>query len=544
MKTKMHAVWFGLGLVVSACGGSDPEIVDGVAVLSTAQTQDGGAEGSVPHGDVRTEDAGNANLFDASLPDAAVPETDGGPDAKITQDARTDGRCDPSADDLPDDDGLDENCDGADGVVGKDVYLDLTEGSETDVGTPTRPVLSFTKAFQIAQARGGAVLVRGMTVDASILPDTPGEWSLYGGYGKGFVGAPKRELMVFKAKSGGMLLSKASHAKLSHVTIQAVSASSSGSFTAHALRVSGVDLVLDDVLVTAGDGVSGDPGQAGSEGTTSSQSVPNMNGGPTKCDGITQAMYVTGATDGTASGGRASGNLATSTRAEDGASGRDGMDGRNAPASPTIANGLVTWGIATDGSPDGMAGFGGPGGGSGQLSSGPLAGLFVEGGWGGDGGCPGKPGTAGQSAGGSVAILALSGSVAVSRSVIKTGFGGNGGNGGRGGQGGAGQFGFLPSTPFAINPVNFSPAPCDPAEDPTAHNCAAYGGAGGRGGNGAWGGAGAGGWTIGIVTVGDASATVDTLTTYQLGAPGVGGAANMGRAYDGQRKTILHLTQD
>ncbi|MBI2392839.1 MAG: hypothetical protein HYV09_24855 [Deltaproteobacteria bacterium] len=71
---------------------------------------------------------------------------------------------------------------------------------------------------------------------------------------------------------------------------------------------------------------------------------------------------------------------------------------------------------------------------------------------------------------------------------------------------------------------------------PTETNCGRWAGAGGAGGAGGRGGGGAGGWTIGVVKVGTAKATIDTATIFKLGAPGAGGLGkNSGYAPNGDR---------
>jgi len=452
------------------------------------------------------------------------------------QAAEAGGNCDAAAADPPDDQGLDENCDGADGIVGTDVYVDGTAGSDTNVGSPDKPFQSIGAALERAQTRDAVVLLRAGNYEASTLLDVAGTWSVYGGYGKGFVGAPKRDVTVLKADSTGLFLSKAERVRFAHLTIQGAPASPMTGPTAHGLRLSVSEAMLDDVVVSAGDGRAGDAGKVGEPGK---ESLPTSSpGSSVKCDDVALPQYAIGVTTDMANGSSQPGNFAKSLAAQPGGAGNDGTGGADAPSGPVVTNGLIVGLSASPGQSNGIGGWGGPGGGSGTIMGGTYNGSYFWGGRGGDGGCPGRGGTGGQSGGSSVAVLVLGGKLTVARSLFVTGFAGNGGEGGAGGPGGPGKLGDKPNT---FSSIPFVDPPCTPDTDVTRHNCAGYGGTGGPGGKGGHGGGGGGGWTIGIAIASGAVATIDALTQYKLGATGAGGMGGLNLGPDGQRRSTYQV---
>ena len=428
--------------------------------------------------------------------------------------------------DEPDDKGLDDNCDGADGVVGVDVYVS-TAGADTNGGTPDKPLRTILVALKLATGRGGKVLVASgsHTLDAL---KVPGSWSVYGGYAATFVGAPKRASTILVGGVGGVLVDSAQSARLVHLTVRGLPATDPKHPSALAL-VANVDrLELDDVELEAGDardgaqGVTGATGQAGRQGGDADVTTQLL------CGGVLQPPLSFGATKYTPNAeGKLPGNVTTSTPSESGSSGAPGTDGTDAMGALTLMNGSIVSDMGTAGAGNGRPGFGGPGGGGGQSDR-----RYI-GGAGGSGGCPGTGGGGGASGGASIALLVLRGSVQVTRSHYKTGLGGAGGDGGMGGAGGAGGQPGLPSANPALS--SEFPKPCTPANDPAHANCAEYGGSGGAGGIGGHGGGGAGGWSIGLAIANGATAQVDDLTTCDLGRPGTGGQGNGGgRAFDGK----------
>jgi hypothetical protein len=302
-------------------------------------------------------------------------------------------------------------------------------------------------------------------------------------------------------------------------------ASDAASSTAYGLRSKVAKLSLDDVVVRAGEGLSGAPGAAGGAGASGLRGSTGSATGSVTCDGVTPALTLYGTSSGARSGdGGLAGSVVTKTPAASGGNGLGGTDGADASRLPLVASDLVSWPAGGSGSTNGMPGYAGAGGDN-------SAWPDIVAGGGASGGCPGHGGAGGFSGGGSIAILALSGDVTVTRSALKTGGGGSGGDGGVGGAGGAGGAGGLPSGGTYSWPAVCTPMrkiPPTPSNDPSKMNCAYYGGVGGTGGAGGHGGGGAGGWTIGVLTVGTVTSNVDAATTTDLGRPGDGGAGSGG----------------
>jgi hypothetical protein len=493
-------------------------------------------EGGTSADDAGAQDAGPTSTTDARPSSDAGTSADTGPSA--LSDARGDA-C--GGTDDPDDEGLDTNCDGVDGVVGRDTYVDDATGSDSNPGTPTRPMKTIAAAVTAAGSTKGRVLVaRGSYGFDKDTLAVPGTWSLYGGYPSSFAGTPKRQLTVLNAGAAGLLVDAADDAKLVHMTIVGASGTDK-QLTSHALRAKAKRLVLDDVVVQAGDGLSGLPGVPGAPGASGlwGHSATAGAGGdrtPMDCGTPTDSYNATGAQDPFANAaGKPPANLTTHTFASNGDDGIAGTDGLNGARMPVLTSDVLGWKPGLPGGSDATAGFGGAGGAD---TWSPTT-YYLYGGGGGAGGCAGKGGGGGEGGGGSVAIVVLDGTLEITRSVLQTGFGGTGGAGGVGGAGGAGGWGGKPSQPGKSFP---DADKCTTATDPSGYGCVAYGGRGGTGGDGGHGGGGAGGWTLGIVTVKSAVASVDSVTTIKLGKPGTGGASGAsGRAPDGESRGTFHI---
>jgi len=482
-----------------------------------------------------TGDAGGPKDSGAVFGDRdSAPELDTG-----TSPSGDGGACGDSGVDELDDDGVDSNCDGADGVVGKDVYVDGATGNDTNPGTPTKPKRTIDAALKEALARNGAVVVAAGSYKIDSI-ERAGSWRIVGGYGAGFVGKPKRELTTLEpGAASGLMIGAGAKGTLAHLSVLGASPTATGTATAHALRSKAELLVLDDVVVRASDGRAGESGKEGTKG-------PDGHAGPDTwdnarssnyfeiwlwCDGIKQPAYSFSTVGGEANAeGNPAGNYAAKTPAGGGSAGVEGSDGADAAKTPSMNEDLVVWGAAADGLANGTPGYGGASGGTGIDSTGSWARY----GGGGTGGCPGKGGMGGSSGGGAVAVLVLAGELQVSRSLIAAGSGGDGGSGGIGGPGGSGGLGGRPlSTDSYL---------CLASADPYGHRCAQWGGGGGAGGRGGRGGGGAGGWTIGVVNVGSTTAKVDGATVFQFGKPGVGGLGNGGGyAPSGEKRTTYSI---
>lgn len=428
------------------------------------------------------------------------------------------------ATDDPDDDGVDANCDGADGVVGSDVYVNVAAGADTNAGTPTAPVRTIATAITLAAKTKGRVIVASgdYPVDALTIG---GEAHLFGGYASSFVGAPKRAITTLHAGATGLLVD-ATKVSLAHLAVRGDAPSHAEQPSAYGVRVKSGDVALDDVEVSAADALVGAAGMPGAQGPAIDSSLA--------CDGVAQPSYVRGASAATrAVDGTAPGDLGNKIAAAAARPGSAGTDGADAPATLALVDGLFAPTAGTKGLSDGSAGYGGAGGGLGRVATGHYAGvsLWSAGGSGGMGGCPGKGGSGGTSGGSSVAVLVLAGSLHVTRSHLHTGFGGAGGDGGAGGAGSPGALGTMPLPQNSGTPWFTAPASCaamNASSDPLEANCAGYGGSGGDGGAGGSGGGGAGVWTIAIATPAGMAAQVDDATAFDLGRPGSGGTGHGG----------------
>lgn len=510
-------------------------------IAALAATHCGGSAGAVA-GATITNDAGAVAATDASPPPATY-DSDAGwtmaDDAALGSSSDGCAAGDSGSADPPDPAGLDTNCDGADGVVGLDVYVSSDVGADTNPGTPSAPLRRISVGLELAATRGGSVLVRSGTYPVDSFT-TKGTWAVYGGYPSGFVGQPNRQTTTLTAPDTGLLLAGAASATLAHVTVEGDMPSDPTQPSAHALRTSVSTLLLLDVLLQSGDGL---PMLAAKPGATGQGGVDDI--GPLKCNNVQQPSYTSGSCCGEPSvEGRQPGSVAWGIRAQ-GSPGNPGADGNDAAGMVSVASGVLVGDVGKAGSANGTPGYGAATGGGSPSSpwtapNGVSPGPF-SGGNGGSGGCPGAGGSGGATGGSAVALLVLQGAVTIQASALQGGLGGNGGDGGQGGDGGPGGQG---SAPYFAGPSAIAswPSPCTPDTDPLGVNCAEYGGIGGAGGVGGHGGGGAGGSTFGVITVGSATCSLDSSTTTTLGQPGSGGVGNGGgRAPNGRRAAMFHL---
>jgi len=445
--------------------------------------------------------------------------------------------------DAPDDQGVDSNCDGADGIVGKDVYVDPSTGEDTNEGTPMAPLRTLTAALKLATGRGGSVLVDAGTLQDSDLSAT-GTWAIYGGYATTFVGAPQRALTILSPTSSGVLVEKASSARLAHLTVQTQPPATTDPSTAYGVRSSASTLALDDCDIEAppaGSGTSGAAGTAGAPGAG--------YGNEQRCNGALAPNWANGA--GAANGIATSPDGVTqpgrwpSTPAKQATSGLPGIDGVDASGKLTLSNGLVSSDSGTAGASSGTAGYGGAGssGNGTNATDCQYEQMWIFGGGGGNGGCPGGGAQPASSGGSSIALLVISGHVDVTRSNLQSSLGGTGGDGGAGGAGGAGALGAAPSKLSGTGTLSV-PSTCPSAsQDVMQLECTAYGGQGGNGGAGGRGGGGAGGWSVGVLMASTASSSIDSATTVTVSKGGAGGAGSQGlRAPSGQSHSQYTLS--
>lgn len=474
--------------------------------------------GGAPGENATTPASGDTGpaLTDAAPTLDTAPTTPGSDAGPSTDGGGSDGGGSATADDPLDDDGIDSNCDGADGKVGFDVYVNPTTGLDSNEGTPSSPKQTITAALMKARVTGGSVVLSTGDYPVETL-DATGKWTIVGGYDKTFLGKPTRERTSFNVPAAGLSISgTAVEGTLRHLQIVGASPDGADQPSAYAIRAKVERLWLDDVFVQSGDGLEGksgvldgvDVGSGGNAGRDGSSGGGGADNPQTTCKGVLQPSYTWGATGDSAVGG-ARGHVTSSggVAGADGPNGASGTDGDNASKAPSLVDDMLRWADGKPGLSDGKPGYGGAGA--------KAMTYWWQAASGGSGGCPGSGGNGGKSGGGSIAIVLLGGELRVTRSSIKTGFAGNGGDGGAGGKGGVGG--------RAGWPIAATGACATDATD-----CSGYGGKGGDGGAGGRGGGGAGGWAIGIVKVGTAKSDVDASTLFTLGAPGVGGFGKSG----------------
>ncbi len=477
-----------------------------------------------------------------------------------------------SAVDRPDDLATDENCDGADGIVGTTIYVKPT-GLATGDGTSPATAVNLARAVDLLSsgtAPATVLLAIGdYSVSSPIHPTRPFE--LYGGYytadfrhrnANPLVGTPTRivadapraleVVMVDGAVDGLILLTRnRTMAGESAVTVWVANSTSflvrnamiqggrggpgaeGGAGAAGAAGVAGTPPGRTGLCGTTafrGDGPAGGTGGgAGSyRGGDGGRAGPDYAGGSySGANGqVGAARSCSSSSGGTGgSGGERSSGYATA-----GSAGGPGCAGSN--GAPLGVGGVASTGSLTaagwvapstlgggDGArgQEGSGGGGGGGGGAAKLKFSLAPTEYCTGGGGGGGGGGGTGGDAGRGGGGggaSIAIAAMASTIRIRGTVtLETtggGAGGRGGDGGAGGSGGAGGAG----------------APAGSASGGSGGGGnGGVGGRGGDGGRGACGGGGAGGPSVGILTSGGSVDSDGATLDIGVGAGGAAGAA-------------------
>lgn len=462
--------------------------------------------------------------------------------------------------DLPDDDGVDANCDGVDGDASKAIFVDGYSGNDANGGTRTAPVKTLATGIQKAKNAGRTqvLVANGTYVERVLLADGVSIYGRYDGapnWNRDFSGPGT--IILQAATDGGYVGALEGRDLLSEtvvnaVTVQTFNASGSGTsnYGVHCVNCPG--LVLRGNLIDVGKGARGVNGTKGDTGATGEEGDDGTEGdhdGSTRGQGGDgggkSGLYyggkggqggAKGANDGDP-GSKGSGGAAGGAGGVGGNSskeGSDSSDGEVGKVGSPGAQGVMGLG-GTGGAVSGVthrwtsasgtagktggrgAGGGGGGGGGGQGSCFPcLNGAGNGGGGGGEGGYGGTGGQPGTGGGGSFGVFLVDSQGArLISNTIKTaggGEGGKGGDGGAGGQGGAGGLG----------------ATIHPKEIGSGGN----GGKGGSGGKGGEGGGGAGGPSFGVYLVGSTVEATDNVIS--AGPGGAGGA----RAVSGNAGTV------
>lgn len=506
---------------------------------------------------------------------------DGGTDAGTDggTDAGTDGGADAgctfvSAVDLPDDDSLDLNCDGVDGVASTALFVDPATGNDAvgTPGSPSQPLSTLKEA--LARIRSGTAadkvaifLAKGTYNEDGLTLDRP--VSLYGGFGGRddwfrkagevtHLHGGKVGLTVNGLRSAGVVLER--------MTISSANGSVAGepSIALHVLGTS--DMELRDAVLAAGrggtgaEGAAGDAGIPGADGGVGNAANVDSAGGGGSGGGNVCPGWNTSGGSGQQGGGGGSGapgemglalngmdstpggdagtggttsdlplpSTTTTCNGGPGGPGGDGFSGDAGTPGPqgsgtgTLDNSMWVANQLGQAGTRGGPGAGGGGGGSGggcpvyRTARGAAGGGS---GGGGSGGCGGEGGKGGGGGGASIALLLIDSNVQLKDVQFQTLGGGTGGRGGAGGTGGTGGVGGTGGQGgFTSNATNNARI-----YSPVGGN-GGNGGNGGQGGNGGPGGGGGGGPSVGIWCGPNAHfVPVTPLTEDGLGSGGNGG---------------------
>lgn len=462
--------------------------------------------------------------------------------------------CDFAAFDAPDPDFVDSNCDGLDGTVDGGLFLDPMAGDDFSPGSRAFPIKTLSRAAFLATQQPGAfhtvfIAEGGLAGMAWRVPV-----SLAGGYRAG--SWIRSNTVVTTVSSGGVGLqveSVPASVGLSRLTIVGTTGAS-GTATV-GLTLIDAPVMLQGLVIRAGDGAGGLAGRAGAQGTPGLPGAPGGLGtaGQGGCKFCTDLPGVTAGGEGgtgacgTGLPGEPSAFVSdTVTRPEDVLFQRATLEACSACPCPQIlpAMGLVhltalDGSVGTDGAGgdagvdallpvtatagslsggvwqpavaaaggDAFAGVPADGGGAGgdvryQLAdpdSGALPlfksiALGSSGGGGGAPGCGGRGGEGGWQGGASIGLVVVRATPRFDGVEIFTGRGGQGGEGGAGGPGGAGGAGGLGGSRWEATCVAGSGFRLShPGAAPSTVFSGFVAGAGGPGGRGGNGGPGGAG---------------------------------------------------
>ncbi|HET6870513.1 MAG TPA: hypothetical protein VFH80_31660, partial [Solirubrobacteraceae bacterium] len=486
----------------------------------------GPAQGTPPAGSVDSDGDGYPDNLDCAPHDPAVH---------------------PGAQDLPDVQFVDSNCDGIDGTAAGAIFVSPI-GDDANPGTRTAPKRTFAAAIPAAAAGGKDVYATFGTYTERL--DLRNGVSVYGAYSSDWTSRGMGVTRVTGAAEAGSTAGAVAVAISAPTTLQLVTlapvappqpgGSSYGLRGAHS-----PGLRLEYVTAVAARGVDGAPGRAGSAGIAGGAGADgSAPGGPLGGSSAAGHPGGVGGAHGMADlpdGGPGEpgqstvpdpwgrmggpGGNAGAGGSDHGSGGRGGFgdsgaflgDGNGGGAGGPVP-GLGIW--QTDDGEDGVGGSNGHGGGGGGGGGADDCLLCSDdggtGGGGGGGGHGGGAGLGGQGGGGSFGIFLVdSVGARLDHATITAsdgGAGGRGGDGAFGGVGGAGGHGSAAT-----------------GSDASPGGDGGLGGAGGRGGDG---GGGAGGPSIAVFGIDAASRTA---TTVRHGLGGAGGAGGSGAGNGGGR---------
>lgn len=483
--------------------------------------------------------------------------------------------------DLPDENLIDNDCDGIDGNKNNAIFVDPVNGLYMGEGTIEYPVSSLSKAIELASNatppkdiyiakglyQGPFVLTKGTSLYGGFDPDN--NWSRHAGNPSDADEEYTTRIQVTDEDESGNIRSIVANdidipiaiAFLSIVSgsnhndaggsSYGVFVSRSASVTVHNcdIKVGDGSKGQDGVVGTKGDdGVKGGKGDNAKEegwnpenptnggvGSSANCDDPNTSGGNGGHGGWGSVDDSPNGHDGYAA--YAAGDYGAGSGFADGGSPHlDGSPGRNAAhglggdgSGMPDESGLWNGSVGDSGQSNGGNGIGGGGGGGGGGSEAGICNNWWggAGGGGGSGGCGGTPGTGGQGGGGSFGIYYYQSTPLVYSTYIIVGNGGKGGNGAFGGEGGAGGAGGDGGSGKDIT--------CGLNDSHHAY-AGGKGAAGGKGGKGGSGGGGGGGISYGIYSYqmpsGYTAEISDVDITEGNGGPG-GVSPEAGDQYQG-----------
>lgn len=472
--------------------------------------------------------------------------------------------CDPTAEDAPDDDFADTNCDGIDGDVAHAVFVS-PNGRDDASGAMAQPVATISRALAMAAQKHADIYVCNGTYRDNVVIKSG--VNIFGGYDCARNWVRVKDRAVVQPVEGFPLMidSVPSAVLVDRIAFRAGKATHEGQSSQAGGIVNSAQVRLSHVEFLAGDGAKGAPGTPGAAAPSEPPpAAPDgANGSPVSC--VTTSASTRNVCDFTAPGGHGgryacefNGGIYETTGGPGGSGSNPWLDQQRAlclsyeshplpgaagsyqyagvlrfrSTDEDIVNGFSGAGATTGigqlngvlyvasnaGSPGttgrpGMPGKGGDGGKGSVLFGDPCAYKFSVGsggGQGGVGGCGGQGGNGGHGGGASIALVVVNSKVTLEWSRLATG---NGGEGGDGAPGGSGQPGGPGGNAGACSDVNALGQPGAP------------GTAGGIGGSG---GAGGGGPSIGVLYVG--AAPVVSNVEFSLGVPGNGGPSAGGSA--------------
>lgn len=447
--------------------------------------------------------------------------------------------------DLPDDNNLDENCDGIDGTEADAIFV-AVNGNATNAGTRLAPLSTITDGIAKAIALGKKqIYVSAGNYNEKVVLSNG--ISIFGGYNASLNwernNSNEVHIISNVVESGNLIAIEAINISLpttlDRVFVKTLDASlpSISNYAVYLNNSSGV--TLKNCVITSGNGGGG---QSGANGVVGANGLNGNFGQNGDCNANLGGNGGAGAPNGacgTAGGNGGKGGYGNSSgyygQNGTGSGGGNGMGGPGGIAgNPGMAGGNGTIGSSGINGNNGAGGSGGSivsgfwkgndgltgtngtnghgggggGGGGGNYCALCTAGKGNGGGGGGGGGCFGTAGNGGTAGGSSFGVFAINcnGAQIISNSIF-SGNGGNGGSGGNAGLGGSGGIGGYGGS-YCTSDIGRG----------------GNGGNGGNGGRGGFGGGGAGGSSYALYLINSASIS-PTANTLGAGSAGAGGTS-------------------